>query len=74
MSSSQPDSSATNQRLERIISNRGVASRNDVSKLFRQGRVFIGGQVVLSGASKYPVDVEVEIDGLPIMGVPLLAV
>jgi hypothetical protein len=57
------------QRLERIISNRGVGSRNDVAKLFKQGRVSIKGKTVRSGADKYSTDVDVEIDGMPIEGV-----
>ena len=62
------------QRLERIISNRGVGSRNDVSKLFKQGRVSIDGKVIRSGSDKYSTDVVVEIDGQSIIGVPLLAI
>ena len=62
------------QRLERIISNRGVGSRNDVAKLFKAGRVSIDGKVIKSGAEKYPIDVTVEIDGECVTGVPLLAV
>ena len=65
---------AKQQRLERIISNRGVGSRNDVSKLFKQGRVSIDGKVIRSGSDKYSTDVTVEIDGQSIIGVPLLAV
>jgi len=62
------------QRLERIISNRGVGSRNEVSKLFKEGRVKVNGKVIRSGADKYPVSIEVEIDGETITGVPLLAI
>lgn len=62
------------QRLERIISNRGIGSRNDVSKLFKQGRVSVNGKVIKSGAEKYPTDVVVEIDGQSTIGVPLLAI
>ena len=62
------------QRLERIISNRGVGSRNDVSKLFKQGRVSINGKIIRSGAEKHSTDVIVEIDGQSIIGVPLLAI
>ena len=64
----------TTQRLERIISNRGVGSRNDVAKLFKAGRVSIDGKIIKSGAEKYPIDVTVEIDGTSVTGVPLLAV
>ena len=60
--------------MERIISNRGVGSRNDVAKLFKAGRVSIDGKIIKSGAEKYPIDVTVEIDGEIVTGVPLLAV
>lgn len=62
------------QRLDRVLSNRGVGSRNEVSKLLKQGRVSIDGEVVVAGADKYPADVRVEIDGEVSEGVPLLAV
>lgn len=67
-------SDSKQQRLERIISNRGIGSRNDVSKLFRQGRVSVNGKVIRSGADKYSTDVIVEIDGQSITGIPLLAI
>lgn len=54
---------ATHHRLERIISNRGVGSRNEVSKLLKQRRIRVDGKVIKSGAVKYPVDVNIEIDG-----------
>ena len=45
------------QRLERIISNRGAGSRNEVSRLIAQGRVKDAqGRVIRSGAKKFPVD------------------
>mgnify|MGYP006076509855 CR=1 FL=1 len=60
-------------RLERIISNRGLGSRGEVSKMLKQGRVEIDGQVVRSGSAKYPIDVEVEVDGEAVMEIPLMA-
>lgn len=62
------------QRLERIISNRGLGSRNDVAKLFKQGRISINGKVIHSGAEKYPIDVRVEVDGELSLPIPLLAI
>ena len=62
------------QRLERIISNRGIGSRNEVAKLFKQGRVSIDGKVVYSGANKYPVNIEVKIDDEISKPIPLLAI
>lgn len=62
------------QRLERIVANRGVGSRKEVSALFRQGRVRVGGKVVLSGADRYPLNTAVEIVGYgSVDRVPLLA-
>lgn len=50
-------------RLERILANRGLGSRSEVAILFRQGKVSVNGRVVRSGADKYPLSVEVAIDG-----------
>ena len=61
------------QRLERILSNRGVGSRTEVSKLIKQGRVLIDGEVVRNGATKFPKSITVQVDDIDIVGVPLLA-
>jgi 23S rRNA pseudouridine2605 synthase len=61
-------------RLERIISNRGVASRNDVAKLLKQGRVTVDGEVVRKGAARYPVNIRgLCVDDEPVDPLPLLA-
>ena len=67
-------SASTQQRLERIISNRGVGSRKEIQALLKQGRVSINSEknVVRSGAEKYDVNVEVFIDRKRIAAVPLL--
>lgn len=65
---------ASLQRIERIISNRGVGSRSEVSKLLKQGRVKVNGKVERSSSNKYPEDVPIEIDGVSIQEVSLLAV
>ena len=53
------------QRVERIISNRGAGSRNEVSRLIAQGRVKDAqGRVIRSGAQKFPVDGEREAESL----------
>lgn len=63
------------QRLERIVANRGVGSRKEVASLFKQGLVRVAGEVVRSGADKYPQDTLVEIEGYgDVNAVPLLAV
>jgi 16S rRNA U516 pseudouridylate synthase RsuA-like enzyme len=68
-------SSSSLQRIERIISNRGVGSRSEVSKLLKQGRVTVNGKIERSSSNKYYEDVIIEIDGEPIQGAtPLLAI
>ena len=62
------------QRLERIISNRGLGSRNEVAKLFKQGRISIQNKIIYSGADKYPINIEVEVDGEVSKPIPLLAI
>lgn len=70
----KPGAPAKLMRLERIVANRGVGSRKEVSQLFRAGRVLVNGKAVLSGADKYPMDTEVEIEGYgTVSSVPLLA-
>ena len=72
---SKPDEPENRQRLERIISNRGVASRNEVAKLLKQGRITLDGEVVRKGAAKYPQNIKgLAVDGLLVDPVPLLAV
>jgi uncharacterized protein YdcH (DUF465 family) len=66
-------SNAKEQRIERILANRGVGTRSEVSKLFKQQRVSVKGKVVLSGADKYPTDTVIEIDNDPIHPTPILA-
>lgn len=41
--------SSSTQRLERIISNRGIGSRSEVSKLLKQGRISVNGKIVKNG-------------------------
>lgn len=63
------------QRLERIISNRGIGSRKEVSKLFKAGRIEIKGEgVILNGSKRYPMDIPVYIDGQLIEATPLAIV
>jgi pseudouridine synthase len=61
------------QRLERIISNRGVGSRRDVQKLIKQGRVRVDGVLAKSSSAQYNINIEVKIDGDRIKPIPLLA-
>lgn len=64
----------TFHRLERIISNRGLGSRKDVLKILKQGRVSVNGRTIRKGSEKFSEDILLEVDGLPLDKIPLLAV
>ena len=51
------------QRIERIVSNRGVGSRTEVSRLFRQGKVIVDGRVIRSGAEKISIYATITVEG-----------
>jgi hypothetical protein len=51
------------QRLDRIISNRGIGARSDVAAMLRQGRVKVRGKVIRSGSIRYATDILIEVDG-----------
>jgi 23S rRNA pseudouridine2605 synthase len=57
-------------RLERIISNRGLGSRSEVSIYLRQGRIRVNGQVVRSGSARFGENIEILFDDQPILVVP----
>jgi hypothetical protein len=61
-------------RIERIISNRGVGSRSEVTKLLKRGKVEVAGKIVRSGAAKFSKDTVVTIDGKASYETPLLVV
>lgn len=61
------------QRLERILANRGIGSRSVVLSFIKQGRVLVEGKVRRSGSEKFPINVECVVDGVVSVGVPLLA-
>eukprot|EP01039_Chlorochromonas_danica_P007577 gene7577-8377_t len=66
------------QRIDRILSNRNLGSRKDVTSLLRQGRVKVllgqGNKVVRSGAEKFPVNILLSIDNRTVAPTPWLAV
>jgi len=62
------------QRIERIVSNRGVGSRTEVSRLFRQGKVMVDGRVIRSGAEKISIYATITVEGRELQGPSLLAV
>jgi 16S rRNA U516 pseudouridylate synthase RsuA-like enzyme len=47
-----------------VISNRGVGSRNEVSKLLKEGRVKVNGKVIRGSAVKISTNARIEIDNV----------
>src|SRR2546428_9234453 len=50
-------------RLQRVLADRGVASRRAAEELMREGRVRVGGEVVREMGSKVAPDARIEVDG-----------
>ena len=57
------------ERLDKIIANRGLASRREVKDLVRQGRVLVDGVPAPAADSKVDPDtVVITVDGVPVSG------
>lgn len=55
------------ERLQKIISQAGIASRRAAEKLIAEGRVKVDGKVITELGAKYdPASVTIEVDGVPI--------
>jgi 23S rRNA pseudouridine2605 synthase len=50
-------------RLQKVLADRGVASRRAAEELMREGRVRVAGEVVREMGSKVPPDARIEVDG-----------
>ena len=50
-------------RLQKVLADRGVASRRAAEELMREGRVRVGGEVVREMGSKVAPDAHIEVDG-----------
>jgi 23S rRNA pseudouridine2605 synthase len=50
-------------RLQKVLADRGVASRRAAEDLMREGRVRVDGEVVREMGSKVPPDSRIEVDG-----------
>lgn len=59
-----------NERLQKILSARGVASRRQAEELIKAGRVRVNGTVASLGQQADPEEDEVLIDGVPLPGKP----
>jgi 23S rRNA pseudouridine2605 synthase len=54
------------ERLQKILSSRGVASRRSVEKMIEDGRITVNGSVALLGQSADPDHDEILLDGKPL--------
>lgn len=50
-------------RLQKIIADRGYCSRRKAEELIQEGKVQVGGKTITEMGNKYPVDVDITIDG-----------
>lgn len=57
------------QRIERIISGRGVGSRKEVSEMIKRGRVSVDNKIIKSSALKLPINSKIYIDGIELFEV-----
>jgi 23S rRNA pseudouridine2605 synthase len=57
-------------RLQKVLADRGVASRRNAETLMREGRVKIGGQIVRELGTRVPPDARIEVDGRAVPGQP----
>ncbi|MCR4771051.1 MAG: rRNA pseudouridine synthase [Oscillospiraceae bacterium] len=53
-------------RIDKIISSAGLASRSEVKKLVREGRVTANGETVASASMKFDDGADVRLDGVPV--------
>ena len=57
------------ERLDKIIANRGIASRREVKELVRQGRVLVDGVPAAAPDMKIsPETAAITVDGVPVCG------
>src|SRR3982074_2402742 len=50
-------------RLQKVLADRGVASRRAAEELMREGRVRVGGDVIREMGTKVAPDARIEVDG-----------
>lgn len=50
-------------RLDRILSNRGLGSRTEVTRVILQGKVKIKGEIQRSPSKKYDSSIDIEVNG-----------
>jgi 23S rRNA pseudouridine2605 synthase len=58
-------------RLDRLLANRGLGSRNEIHKLIRSSRITIAGEIVTKRDFKLPEDTIVQLDGLNVDPLPI---
>ena len=58
-------------RLDRLLANRGLGSRNEIHKLIRGSRITVAGETVTKRDFKLPEDAIVQLDGLNVDPLPI---
>ncbi|TMC44994.1 MAG: MFS transporter, partial [Chloroflexi bacterium] len=53
-------------RLQKVLADRGVASRRAAEELMREGRVRVGGEVIREMGTRVAPDARIEVDGHPV--------
>jgi 23S rRNA pseudouridine2605 synthase len=53
-------------RLQKVMADRGVASRRAAEEMIAEGRVRVGGELVTTLGTRVPEDARIEVDGRPV--------
>ncbi len=54
---------ATDERLQNVLAQRGIASRRGAAELIKAGRIAVGGKVVCEPGYRIPADASLSLDG-----------
>ena len=57
-------------RLQKVMADRGVASRRRAEELIGEGRVRVDGEVITTLGTRVPEDARIEVDGRPVAPAP----
>ncbi len=54
---------ATDERLQNILAQRGIASRRGAAELIKAGRISVAGKIVLEPGQRFPTNASIALDG-----------
>jgi 23S rRNA pseudouridine2605 synthase len=60
------------ERIDKILSSRGVKSRSEASKLLQQGKVQVNGRIVRGRGDRFLSNAEVRISSMELPPLPIL--